>query len=199
MNFNFLFLLTSVLFFCACQNNTQSPPSETEYPQSQNNEYEVYSRSEIIDHVSGFFGTTSESAGSVVESVFKRYGEPVGYITGNEGSAAFALGLRYGSGYLWMKNGEKRLVYWQGPSIGWDFGGNLVKVFTLVYNMKSADQIYRRFPGIEGSAYFIAGLGVNFQKAEEIILAPIRSGVGLRLGGNIGYLSYSKKRHFIPF
>jgi hypothetical protein len=98
-----------------------------------------------------------------------------------------------------MKERHRQEVYWQGPSIGWDFGGNASRVFTLCYNLQYPDMIYRRFPGVEGTAYFIGGLGVNYQRAEDITLAPIRAGVGLRLGANLGYLSYSRERHASPF
>jgi hypothetical protein len=90
-------------------------------------------------------------------------------------------------------------VFWQGPSIGWDFGGNASRVFTLCYDLDDPKAIFQRFPGVEGSAYFIGGLGVNYQKASGVTLTPIRAGVGFRLGANIGYLAYSKKRNILPF
>jgi hypothetical protein len=99
-----------------------------------------------------------------------------------------------------MKTGtQPRDIFWQGPSIGWDFGGNAARVFTLVYGLQDPEQIYRRFPGVEGSAYLIGGLGVNYQAAEGMVLAPIRAGVGLRLGANVGYLVYSRQRNILPF
>ena len=100
---------------------------------------------------------------------------------------------------MYMKGREGQPVYWQGPSVGWDVGGNASRNFTLIYNLHYADMIYRRFPGVEGSAYLVGGLGVNYQRAEGITLAPIRAGVGLRLGANVGYLAYTRKRNFWPF
>jgi hypothetical protein len=158
-----------------------------------------YEKNEVIRAASDFFGTTSEAVAQVVERVFSQYGKPVGYIAGDEGSAAFVFGLRYGEGTLTMKNGDKRKVYWQGPSVGFDTGGNAARVFTLVYGLQNPDGVYRRYPGVEGSAYFVGGIGVNYQKAEGVVLAPLRTGVGLRLGANVGYLAYSKKRRYNPF
>jgi len=136
-----------------------------------------------------------------VELVFSRFGRPNAYIAGGEGSGAFFVGLRYGQGNLFMKtNGDHPTkVYWQGPSIGFDFGANASKTFTLVYNLPDAEAIYERFPGIEGSAYFVAGIGVNYQQSGHVVLAPMRTGVGLRSGVNGGYLSYAKERNWLPF
>jgi hypothetical protein len=160
---------------------------------------EAYSRDEIVGNVSDFLGVTAESAGAAVERLFARNGRPTGYIAGEEGSGSFVVGGRYGRGLLYMKGKEPVQVYWQGPSVGWDFGGNASRVFTLVYDLQVPDAIFQRFPGVEGSAYLIGGLGVNFQKANGVTLAPIRAGVGIRLGANVGYLSYSRKRNIIPF
>lgn len=148
--------------------------------------------------MSDFFGVTSEAAGSAVERIFAQNGRPTGYIAGEEASGAFFGGLRYGRGLLYMKRRSTMQIYWQGPTIGWDFGGNASRVFTLCYNLQYPDAIFRRFPGIEGSAYLIAGLGINYQRAEDITLAPMRTGLGLRLGANVGYLAYSRKRHWFP-
>lgn len=183
---------------------TGSPPSPNpklsarpSYP--ANTRAETYSRNEILNNVSSFFGVTTEAAAGIVEKVFKDQGEPTGYIAGEEGSAAFIGGLRYGKGLLYMKGREPLRVYWQGPSIGFDWGGNASRVFCLCYNLQYPDMIFRRFPGVDGSAYLIGGLGVNYQRADDITLAPIRTGLGLRLGANIGYLSYSRKKRIIPF
>ncbi|MEE8123841.1 MAG: EipA family protein, partial [Alphaproteobacteria bacterium] len=97
------------------------------------------------------------------------------------------------------KNAEPRKVYWQGPSVGFDIGGNASKAFILVYHLKDTEQIYQRFPGVEGTIYFIAGVGVNYQQSGDIILAPIRTGVGLRAGANVGYLHYTRKSSLVPF
>lgn len=154
---------------------------------------------EIVNRVSDFMGVTAESAGSLVERVFKENGRPTGYIAGVEGSAAFVFGVRYGRGLLYMKNRPSQEVYWQGPSAGFDAGANGSRVFVLCYGLQYPDEIYRRFPGVEGTAYFIGGMAVNYQRAEDVTLAPIRAGVGLRLGANVGYLAYSRRRNILPF
>ncbi len=160
---------------------------------------DTYEKNEVIEAVADFFGVTVEAAGAAVERIFADNGRPNAYIKGSEGAAALGVGLRYGKGSLHLKSGGTKTVYWQGPSIGWDMGANGAKCFTLVYNLPNADAIFRRFPGVEGSAYFIGGIGVNYQRAEGITLAPMRAGVGIRLGANVGYLSYSRKRHILPF
>ncbi len=159
---------------------------------------QTYTDDELVNRVSDFLGVTAETAGAAIERAFKDNGRPTGYIAGEEGSAAFAVGLRYGRGLLYMKNRVTQEVFWQGPSVGFDAGGNASRVFTLCYDLQYPDAIYRRFPGVEGSAYLVGGLGVNYQRAEDITLAPIRAGVGLRLGVNIGYLSYSRRRNWLP-
>jgi len=158
----------------------------------------TFSDSEIVNHVSDFFGVGAETAAAVVEKVFAEKGRPTGYVAGAEGSGAFVFGLRYGRGLLYMKEKPTQTVYWQGPSVGFDTGGNASRAFVLCYNLQYPDAIYRRFPGVDGSAYFIGGLGVNYQQADGMVLAPIRTGVGLRLGANIGYLAYSRRRNIIP-
>jgi hypothetical protein len=173
-----------------------SPDPAPRYPAGT--KAETFSRDEIVNSVSDFMGVTAEAAGAAVERVFADNGRPTGYIAGEEVSGAFIGGLRYGKGLLYMKNRPSQRVFWQGPSVGWDFGGNGSRCFTLCYNLQYADAIYRRFPGVEGSAYLVGGLGVNYQRADDITLAPIRAGLGLRLGANVGYLSYSRARHWIP-
>jgi hypothetical protein len=160
---------------------------------------QTYSEDEIVHSVSDFLGVTAESAGGAVERVFKNNGRPTGYIAGEEGSGAIGVGLRYGRGLLYMKGHPPMEVFWQGPSVGWDFGGNASRVFTLCYMLEDPRDIFQRFPGVEGSAYFVGGLGVNYQRAESITLAPIRAGVGFRLGASVGYLAYTRKRSVIPF
>jgi hypothetical protein len=159
---------------------------------------ETFSQDELVNNLSNFFGVTAENAGAAIARIFRDNGRPTGYIAGTEGSGAIGVGLRYGKGLLYMKHRDTEEVHWQGPSIGWDWGGNASRVFTLCYNLQYPDMIYRRFPGVEGTAYLIGGLGVNYQRADDITLAPIRAGVGLRLGANIGYLSYSRKGRIIP-
>jgi hypothetical protein len=158
----------------------------------------TFTADEIALAAGTFFGKTSGAMGTVVERVFREQGRPLGYIRGEEVSGAIGVGLRYGKGTLVMKDGQERPVFWQGPSIGLDTGGNASKVFTLVYNLDNPDGLYRRYPGVEGAAFFIAGVSVTYQRAEGVTLAPMRTGVGFRAGVNAGYTAYSKKRRWFP-
>jgi hypothetical protein len=160
---------------------------------------DTYSKNEIVNKVAGFFGVAAKTAAEIVEHIFADLGRPNAYIAGEEGSGAIGVGLRYGKGTMYRKNFKNQLVYWQGPSVGFDIGGNASKCFTLVYQIRRQEEIYQRFPGVEGSAYFVGGLGVNYQRSGRISLAPIRAGVGFRTGVNIGYLSYTKERDILPF
>lgn len=191
------------------QQPTQLPPAEAPPPPNSQPSYPsagptggevpTYSQDEIVTNVSDFLGVTAESAGAAVERLFANNGRPTAYIAGEEGSGAFVFGLRYGRGLLYMKGRQPMEVFWQGPSVGWDWGGNASRVFTLCYDLHVPEMIFQRFPGVEGSAYLVGGLGVNYQRAETVTLAPIRAGVGLRLGANVGYLAYTRKRNVIPF
>ncbi|PIB93388.1 DUF1134 domain-containing protein [Caulobacter sp. FWC2] len=176
----------------------QTPGSNGNTPVYDTGRAQTYSADEMIRATSDFLGVTAESAGAVIEKIFKDKGQPTGYIAGEEGSGAFVAGLRYGRGLLYMKGRPTLETFWQGPTVGWDWGGNASRVFTLCYNLQYPDAVFRRFPGVEGSAYLIGGLGMNYQKADDITLAPIRAGVGLRLGANVGYLGYSRKRRWMP-
>lgn len=160
---------------------------------------DTYSMDETMDAAKKFFGGASEGIAKTIEKAFADNGRPNAYIVGNEGSGALFFGLRYGEGTLYYKNGGSMKVYWQGPSVGWDFGGNASKVFTLVYNLRWTRDLFQRFPGVDGSLYLVAGVGLNYQRAADITLAPIRTGVGLRAGANVGYLSYTEKSHWFPF
>lgn len=193
-----LLALPAVLLLAACATHSAPPPSSS--AESQSRSLDTYSREEMVEVTSDFFGVTAEVAASALERIFADLGRPVGYIAGEEVSGAAGVGLRYGEGYLTMKGeNEGRKVYWTGPSIGFDAGGDASRVFTLVYNLNDVDRLYQRYPGVEGSAYFIAGLAVNYQRADNVTLAPIRSGVGLRAGANVGYVAYSRRRSWIPF
>ena len=159
----------------------------------------TFSAEEMLLQTHQFFGNTTRGLAEAVEYVFRKQGEPSAYIVGEEGSGAFVGGLRFGEGTIYYKNGAKKHIYWQGPSIGFDFGGNGARTLTLVYNSQSPEDLFHRFAGVEGSAYLVGGVGVNFQKNDDIIMAPIRTGVGARLGANIGYLKYSKRATWNPF
>jgi len=160
---------------------------------------DTYTTDEILSVGHGFFGKTTRGLANAVEYVFQRQGEPTAYIVGEEAAGSFVGGLRYGEGTIYYKNGAKQRIYWQGPSVGFDFGANGSRSLVLVYNSQGPDDLYTRFGGVEGSAYFVGGLGVNFQAKDEIILAPIRTGVGARLGANVGYLKYSPRPNWNPF
>lgn len=173
-------------------------PNQT-YPNPGEGAAEPFTREEMVNNVSDFLGVTAEAAGGAIERVFRDNGRPTAYIAGQEASGAISIGARYGKGLLYMKNREPLEVYWQGPSVGWDLGGNASRVFTLCYNLQYPEILFQRFPGVEGAAYLVGGLGVNYLQSDEVILAPIRAGVGLRLGANIGYLGFSRKRRTWPF
>lgn len=161
---------------------------------------QTYSQDEVLAAAQRFFGAGAEGLATVVDHVFDELGRPNGYIEGNEGSGAIGVGLRYGDGNLRLKgrSGTTR-VYWQGPSIGFDTGGNASRVFTLTYGLRRPESIFHRYAGVDGSAYFVGGVGANYQRRENVTLAPIRAGVGFRLGANVGYLHYSRRRRLNPF
>lgn len=159
----------------------------------------TFSKVEVLSAADGFFGGVTKGLAEVIEKVFSDLGEPNAYIIGEEVSGAFFFGLRYGKGELNRKGHKGVDVYWQGPSVGFDFGGNASKSFVLVYNLADVDDLYQRYPGVDGSVYFVAGVGVNYQRAGNTTLAPIRTGVGLRFGGNLGYVHYTKDPSVVPF
>ncbi|MBV9914853.1 MAG: DUF1134 domain-containing protein [Sinobacteraceae bacterium] len=158
-----------------------------------------FSQNEIVQAAAGFFGTTTEAMAKAVQRVFAQQGLPDAYIKGDEGSGAVVVGLRYGQGWLVRKHAEAAKVYWQGPSVGFDFGANASKAFILVYNLGNSDRLFQKFPGVEGSYYFVAGIGVNYLRANNITLAPMRTGVGLRAGVNAGYLTFTRNATVNPF
>jgi hypothetical protein len=157
-----------------------------------------YSSNELVDAGHRFFGTISRGLAQIIEKAVSQWGIPNGYILGEEGSGAFIAGLRYGEGTLYTKNAGDLRVYWQGPSLGFDIGGEGARTMMLVYNLPTTEAIYDRFGGIDGSAYFIGGFGMTALTANNIVLVPIRSGVGLRLGANIGYLKFTPKPTWNP-
>ncbi len=167
--------------------------------QEEQSEEDTYDEETMLGTASNFFGETSEGLAEVVKKVFEDQGKPNAYIAGTEVSGSIGIGLRYGNGMLHRKSGETKKVYWQGPSIGFDFGADASKVFVLIYELGSIDDIFHRFPAVEGSFYFVGGVGANYQRRGGITLAPIRTGVGLRAGVNIGYLHYTETHSWIPF
>lgn len=161
---------------------------------------QTYSSEEILAAAHQFFGKTTRGVAQAIEHVFSSQGEPDAYIVGEEAAGAVIGGLRYGEGTVYFKNGARQRIYWQGPSVGFDLGGNGSRSLVLVYNSGSPGELHgNRFMGIEGSAYVVGGVGVNYQKYGDIILAPIRTGIGARLGANVGYLKYSRRPDWNPF
>ena len=200
MRFGFISVSAFALVACATPANNPNANSDIREAQAKSsNQAADYNESELITAISTHLGVTSESAASAIERLFRERGRPVGYITGEEGGGALTIGARYGKGTLWMKNGETAKVFWQGPTIGFDAGAEAGKVFTLVYGLRDVRDLYRRFPGVDGSAYLVGGMAINYQKTNGITLAPVRTGVGLRLGANVGYTNYTKKRKILPF
>jgi hypothetical protein len=159
----------------------------------------TYSSNEVIDAGHRFFGTVTKGLAGVVEYAFQQQGRPNGYILGQDAGGAFIAGLRYGEGLLYTKDAGVHRVYWQGPSIGPDWGGDGSKVMVLVYNLRDPSDIYQRFGGVDGSAYVVGGVGLTFLRSGDVVTAPIRTGVGLRLGANIGYLKYTPLPTWFPF
>jgi hypothetical protein len=176
----------------------EGPPQRGRYADESRRDG-TYSQNEIMNAGHSFFGAVSQGLANVVEYAFKRQGRPNGYILGEDAGGAFVAGLRYGEGTLYTKDAGTHRVYWQGPSIGYDFGGEGSKTMVLVYDLRDPSEIYDRFGGIEGSAYLVGGVGIQFQKTGEVVLAPIRSGIGLRLGANIGYTKYTRRPTWNPF
>ena len=159
----------------------------------------AYESDELVTAGHRFFGNVSRGLAQIIERAVSQWGLPNGYVLGEEGSGAFVAGLRYGEGTLYTKNAGDLRVYWQGPSLGFDWGGDGARTMTLVYNLPATSAIYQRFAGIDGSAYIIGGFGMTALTANNIVLVPIRSGIGLRLGANIGYLKYTPQPTWNPF
>lgn len=158
-----------------------------------------YDQYETTHEAVNFLGGSAEAVAKLMDKAFAEYGRPNAYIKGEEGGGAFVIGVRYGKGELVTKSGFKTTVYWQGPSVGWDFGADAGKVFILVYNLPQPDLIYQRFAGVNGSLYFVGGLGMNYLRSQNIIVAPIRVGVGIRLGASVGYMQFTKDHSYLPF
>ena len=158
-----------------------------------------YSQDEVVNAGHRFFGKVSGGLASVVENAVSKYGEPNGYILGEEGSGAIVAGARFGEGDLYTRNAGTHKVYWQGPSIGWDFGGDGARVMMLVYNLPSTEAMYRRYVGVNGSAYLVGGFGMTVLSNHNIYVVPIRAGVGARLGINVGYLKFTSRPTWNPF
>jgi hypothetical protein len=171
-----------------------SSVAEAQYDRPQK-----FQTKELIDSGHQFFGTISRGLAQVVETAGRRWGQPNAYILGQEASGAFFAGARFGEGKMYTRNAGDRPVYWQGPSLGFDAGADGDRTMMLVYNLPSTEALYRRFGGLDGSAYFVGGFGFTALTADEIIVVPIRSGLGARLGVNLGYLKFTPTSTWNPF
>ncbi len=176
-----------------------APPPEAVPPGGAPPQPSRFSSNEVLESGHRFFGTVSRGLAQVIEKAVSQWGLPNGYILGEEAAGAFVVGLRYGDGMLYTKNAGDLKVFWQGPSVGFDTGGEGARTMMLIYSLPSTAAIYERFIGVDGSAYFIGGFGMTALTANNIVVVPIRSGVGLRLGANIGYLKFTPKATWNPF
>jgi hypothetical protein len=170
----------------------QARPARGESP-------DTFSSGELIDSGHHFFGSVSRGLALAIREAVRRWGEPDGYILGQEGSGAFFGGLRYGEGQVYRRRGPGPRIYWQGPTLGFDVGGEGARTMMLVYNFRSVPELYKRFVEIDGSAYLIAGVGLTAARADDTVVVPIRTGVGLRLGVNVGYLKFTDSPTWNPF
>jgi hypothetical protein len=172
-------------------------PAQPAPPPSQ--QQPAFTPGELVNAGHRFFGTVSRGLATVIENAVSKWGLPNGYVLGEEAGGAFFGGLRYGEGMLYTKNAGDLKVFWQGPTLGWDFGGDGARTMMLVYSLPATEAIYQRFAGLDGSAYFIGGFGMTALTANNIVLVPIRSGIGLRLGANVGYLKFTPQSTWNPF
>jgi hypothetical protein len=175
------------------------PPPAAPGPPPQPGPSNQFSPNELVDAGHRFFGGVSRGLAMVVEKAVDNWGQPNGYILGEEAGGAFVGGLRYGDGTLYTKNAGDLRVFWQGPTVGFDAGADGARTMMLVYNLPRTQAIFDRFGGIDGSAYFVGGFGMTALTANNIVLVPIRSGVGLRLGANLGYLKFTERPTWNPF
>jgi hypothetical protein len=185
--------ISLTLLFAAC--SSQPPQTASAAPVTS----EPYQEDTILREAETFFGRGAQGVADVLNKAFSDNGPPDAYIKGEEVSAALGLGLRYGQGDVYLSDGTTSKVYWRGPSLGLDVGGNASKVFVLIYDLPTMDALYERYGGVEGSLYFVGGVGVNYNQRGEVTLAPVRFGVGWRQGFNIGYLHLSPESTWIPF
>ncbi len=159
----------------------------------------TYKKDDLIGAAEGVFGKGAKGLAEMIEKILKDQGEPNAYIAGREASGAFGIGIRYGSGTMMHSVEGERPVYWTGPSLGFDVGGDAAKTFVLVYNLYDSQDLYRRYPQVEGRAYFVGGLSATYLRRGDVVIIPIRLGVGVRLGANIGYMKFSEKSRWLPF
>ena len=159
----------------------------------------TYAEDDVLGAAEGVFGKGAEGLAEIVRKTFKDRGQPNAYIVGREAGGAIIVGVRYGSGTLYHKIEGERRVHWTGPSVGFDIGGDGSKVFALVYNLNDTEELFNRYPAAEGKAYLIGGFTANYLQRGDVVIVPIKLGVGWRLGLNAGYLRFSKKGKVLPF
>ena len=177
----------------------EGPPAQPAIPAGATQQASTYHKDDLIGAAEGVFGKGAEGLARMIEDLLSKQGEPNGYIVGREAGGAFVVGLRYGSGTLHHKIEGQKPVYWTGPSIGFDAGANAGNTFVLVYNLHDSQELYKRFPAGEGQAYLIGGFNASYLRQGDVVLIPVRMGVGLRLGVNAGYMKFSKKQKWLPF
>lgn len=156
-------------------------------------------RRDVFNAAEGVFGRGARGLAGILENILRDQGEPIAYISGQEASGAFIFGARWGSGTMHHQIEGDRDVYWTGPSLGFDFGGDVNKVFVLVYNLNDTQQLFRRYPGGEGHAYFVGGFSATYLRRGDVVLIPVRLGGGLRLGLNVNYMRFSEHNRWLPF
>lgn len=192
-------LIAGLLASPALAQTPPPPPQAVQPPPPPPARSSQFSVDEVVEAGHHFFGGVSRGLAMIVQKAFSQWGQPNGYILGEEAGGAFVGGLRYGDGTLYTKNAGDLRVFWQGPSIGFDAGADGARTMMLVYNLPRTAAIFERFGGIDGSAYFVGGFGMTALTANNIVLVPIRSGVGLRLGANLGYLKFTDRPTWNPF
>lgn len=181
------------------QQPADSAPPSTAGVDARERATDTFKRDELVFAAEGVFGKGASGLAGIIEDILRDQGEPNAYIAGSEAAGAFGIGLRYGLGTMIHKIEGERKVYWTGPSIGFDVGGDANKVFVLVYNLYDSQELYERFPAGEGRVYFVGGFSAGYLRRGDVVLIPVRLGVGWRLGVNAGYMKFSEKRQILPF
>jgi len=192
----------SLLLISAAQSPATAQSATGAYPPApgtQPAQSQHYTAQEMVDAGHQFFGAATDGLARVVERAFEQYGLPNGYILGEEASGAFIGGLTYGEGRMYTKNAGEHPLFWQGPSVGFDYGGQGSRVMMLVYHLQNTNDIYGRFGGVSGQAYLVAGVGMTVLQGGRVLVVPIRTGVGARLGVNLGYLKMTARPTWNPF
>jgi hypothetical protein len=204
MDFLFLFIIafSFSVFSITTMAQEEEPTQDDKDLEKSEMQHKIdatYSQDTLLEQAGSHLGKGAEGIAKVMEKLFSDLGRPNGYIVGSEASGAFFAGLKTGNGQLFHKIEGQQKVHWIGPSIGIEAGGNLSKVFILVYNLYDTEDLFKRYPALEGNAYFIGGVSVSYHQKGDVILAPIKLGVGMRLGGNVNYVKFTKKKTYNPF